>query len=102
MKLGNPLMNLGGRLSWVSLVECMDCVGCLHKVFGWFPTRGIRGVVEYFPFDQIEQSSPLVTTIDPAVQDPMDFPLIRVLQLDWRWWVQDSVGDLTRTSGLQQ
>ena len=95
-------MNLGGQLSWVSLVERMDHVGCIHKVFGWFPTRGIRGVVESFPFDQIEQSLPLVTTINPAVQDLIDFPLVRVLQLNWWWWVHDSVGDLTRTSGLQQ
>ena len=34
----------------------MDRVGCIRKVFGKFPTRGIRGVVESFPFDQIEQS----------------------------------------------
>src|SRR5882724_10613092 len=36
--------------------------------------------------------------INPAVQDPMDFPLVRVIQLDWWWWVYGSVGILTRAS----
>ena len=29
-------MNLGGWLIWVSLMECLDHIGCIHKVFGWF------------------------------------------------------------------
>src|SRR5882724_3410850 len=36
--------------------------------------------------------------IHPAVQDPMNFPLVGIIQLD-RWWrVYGSVGDLTRAS----
>jgi len=48
-------MNLGGRLIWISLVECLDHIWCINEVFGWFPTCGIRGVVKPSPFDEVEQ-----------------------------------------------
>ena len=39
-------MNLGGWLIWISLMECLDYVRCVCKVFRQFPTRGIGGVVK--------------------------------------------------------
>ena len=95
-------MSLGGWLIWISLVECLDHIRCIHKVFGWFPTQCVRGVVKPFPFNKVEQSQSLVIAINPAVKDPMDFPLIGVIQLDQWWWVYCSVGYLTRASGFQQ
>jgi len=83
-------------------MECLDHVGCISKVFGRFPAHGIRGVVKPFPFDEVQQSQPLMMVIKPAVQDLIDFPLIRVIQLNQWWGVYCSVGDLTRDSGLQQ
>jgi len=73
-----------------------------REVFRRFPTRGIGGIVEAPPLDQVKESRPLATAIDPTVQDPMNFPLVGVPQLDWWWRVYGSVGDLTRASGLQQ
>src|SRR5882724_4604891 len=102
IKQGPLLMGSGSWLVWIGLMECLDNVGCVRKVFRQFPTRGIRGVVEAFPLDQVKQSRLLVTAINPAVQDPVNFPLIGVVQLDRWWWVYGSVGDLTRASGLQQ
>src|SRR5882724_6079475 len=102
IKQGPLLMSSESRLIWVGMMECLDNVGCVCEVFRQFPTCGVGGVVESFPFDQVKQSRPLVTAINPAVQDLMNFPLIRVIQLDWWWWVHGSVGDLTRASGLQQ
>jgi len=38
-------------------------------------------------------------TVDSAVKNPMDLPLVRVVQLN-RWWgVYGCVGNLTRASG---
>src|SRR5882724_8833144 len=84
------------------MMECLDNVGCICEVFRRFPTCGIGGVVESSPLDQVKQSRPLATAINPAVQDPMNFPLIGVVQLDRWWWIYGSVGNLTRASGLQQ
>jgi len=89
-------------LVWIGLMECLDHIGCVRKVFRWFPTRGIGGVVEAPPLDQVKESRSLATAIDPTVQDPMNLPLVGVPQLDWWWRVYRSVGDLTRASGLQQ
>ena len=71
-------MNLGGQLIWISLVECLDYIRCIHKVFGWFPTCGIR-CVKPLPFDKVEQPQSPAMAINPAVKDLMDFPLIRVI-----------------------
>ena len=43
-----------------------------------------------------------MTVVELAIEDLMDFPLVGVVQLNWGWWVCDSVGDLTSASGLQQ
>src|SRR5882724_3614014 len=51
-----PSMNLGGQLSWIGLVECLDHIGCIRKMLWRFPTHCIGSVVESFPLDQIEQS----------------------------------------------
>ena len=83
-------------------MECLDYVRCIRKVFRQFPTRGIGGVVKTLPLDEVKQPGSFVMTVNPTVKNPMDFPLIGVVQLN-RWWgVYGSVGDLTRTSGLQQ
>ena len=55
-KQGPLLMGSGSRLVWIGLMECLDNVGCVHKVFGRFPTHGIGSVVEPFPLDQVKQS----------------------------------------------
>jgi len=70
------LMNLGGRLIWIILMECLDHVGCIGKVFRWFPACGIRGVVEPFPLDEIEQPQPVAMAVESAVKDPINLPLI--------------------------
>ena len=93
-------MNLGGCLIWISLMECLDYIGCIHKIFRQFPTHGIGGIVKPFPLNKVKESQSLVTVINPAVKDPMDFPLIGVVQLDQWWWVYGSFGNLTRASGL--
>src|SRR5882724_5446402 len=95
-------MNLGGWLIWVSLVECLDYIGCIGKVFRWLPTHHIGSVVKSFPLHKIQQARPFVMTIDPAVQDPVDFPLVGVLQLNWWWRFYGPVRNPTRASGLQQ
>ena len=95
-------MNLEGRLIWISLVECLDHIWGICQVFRWFPTCCIRSIVKPFPFDKVQKPRPLVMMVNPAVKDPMDFPLIGVVQLDRGWGVYGSVGDLTRASGLQQ
>ena len=69
-------MNLWGWLIWISLMECLDYVRCVHQVFGGFPTHCVWGIVKPFPFDEIKEPWPLATLINPAVQDLMDFPLI--------------------------
>ena len=50
------VMNLGGQLSWVSLVECLDHFGCICQVFGWFPTCHVGGVIKPFPLNKIQQA----------------------------------------------
>ena len=71
-------------------------------MFRWFPAHCVWGIVKPFPFDKVEEPQSLAMAINPAVEDPMDFPLIRVIQLD-RWQgVYGSIGNLTRASGLQQ
>ena len=94
--------NLGGRLIWICLMECLDYVGCIGEVFRWFPACGIGGVVKPLPFDEIQQTQPLMMAIKTAVKDLIDFPLIRVIQLNWWRWIDHSTGDLTRASELQQ
>ena len=95
-------MNLGGQFIWISLVECFDHVRCIHKVFRWFPTHCIWGVVKSFQFDEVEQPWSLVIVIHPTVKYLIDLPFIGVIQLDWWQWIYGSVGDLTRASGFQQ
>jgi len=72
-------MKLGGWLIWISLVECPDYFGCIHKVFGWFPTHGVGCVLKSLPFDKVEQPQSPAMAINPAVKNLMDFPLIRVI-----------------------
>ena len=60
------------------------------------------GVVESFTLDKVQQPWPLVMAINSAVQDPMNLPLIGVVQFDRRWWIDHPVGDLTRASVLEQ
>src|SRR5882724_4060657 len=93
-------MNLGGWIMWISLVECSDHIRCILQVFRWLPTCCIGGVVKSFPLDQVKQARSFVPMIDPTVQDPMDFPFVGVVQLDWWWGCCGPVGDLTTTSGL--
>src|SRR5882724_4943891 len=102
IRQGPLFMDSGSRLVWIGLMECLDNIGCVRKVFRRFPTRGVGGVVEAFPLDQVKQSRPLATAINTTVQDLVNFPLIGVVQLNRGWWVYGSVGDLTRASGLQQ
>jgi len=52
--------------------------------------------------NKVKQSQPLAMMVDSAVKNPMDFPLIGVIQLNQWQRVYGSVGDLTRASGLQQ
>ena len=93
--------DLRSGLVWVHLMESLDQVGCIGKMFGWFPTCCVGGVVEALPLDQVEQPPPFAMPMDLAVEDPMDLPLVGVVQLNWWRWVDDSVGGLTRASGLQ-
>jgi len=102
IRQGPLFMDSRSWLVWIGLMECLDNIGCVHKVFRRFPTHGIGGVVKAPPLDQVKESRPLAMVIDPTVQDPMNFPLVGVPQLDWWWRVYGSVGDLTRASGLQQ
>jgi len=95
-------MNLGGQLIWISLVECLDYIGCIRKVFRWFPTCCIGGVVKSFPLNQVKEPQSLAMMVNSAVKDPRDFPLIGVIQFNQWQWVYSSVGDITRASGLQQ
>jgi len=69
-------MNLGGQLIWISLVEQMDDIGCVGKMFRWFPTCGIQGIVKPFPLDKAMEPQSLAMVINPAVEDLMDFPLV--------------------------
>jgi len=69
-------MNSGGWLIWISLVEHLDHMWCVHKAFGWFPYRGIKGIVKPFPFNKVQQPQSLAMAINPAIKDLMDFPLI--------------------------
>jgi len=73
----------------------------LGEVFWWFPAGHIRGVIETLPLDQVEQAGSYVLMVKLAVEDLIDFPLIRVIQFNWWWCVQYPVGDLTSASGLQ-
>ena len=57
-------MNLGGRLIWISLMECMDHVRCVGKVFGQFPVHGVEGVVKPSPLDEVKQSGPPATAVN--------------------------------------
>jgi len=81
-------------------MEGLDYIGCIRQVFRRFPACCVGSVVKSFPLNQIEEAQSLATTVDPAVQDPMDLPLIGVVQLDWGWGVYGPVGDPTRASGL--
>src|SRR5882724_7450929 len=56
IKQGPLLLNSGSWLIWVSLMECLDHIGCIRKVFWWFPTHCIWGVVKSFPLDKVQQS----------------------------------------------
>ena len=96
------MTNLGGQLVWVILVECLDYIGCIHQVFRGFPTHCIWDIVKPFPFSEIKEPWPLAMTIKSTVEDLMNLPLVRVIQLDQWWWVYGSVGNLTGASGLQQ
>jgi len=46
------LMKLGGQLIWMSLVECLEYIGCICEVFRWFTTCCVGGIVKSFPLDQ--------------------------------------------------
>src|SRR5882724_5861865 len=85
-------MNSGSRLIWIGMMECLDHVRCIREVFGWFPTCCVRGIVKPFPLHEIQQTCPLAMPIDPAVKDPMNFPLVGIVQLDQWWWVYDLLG----------
>jgi len=85
-------VNLGERLIWISLMECLDQVGCMCKVFRWFPAHFIRGVVKSLPLDKLEQAWTFATMVELAVDDPTNFPLVRIVQLNWWRWVNCSVG----------
>jgi len=85
-------------------------IGLMNVWTHWVRSRGVQAVPNLWhwgccrtpPLDQVKESRPLATAINPTVQDPMNFPLVGVPQLDWWWRVYGSVGDLTRASGLQQ
>jgi len=62
----------------------------------------VGSVVKPFPLNKVKQSGSLAMTVNSAVKNLMDLPLVRVIQLDWWQGVYGSVGNLTRTSGLQQ
>jgi len=49
-------MDLGGQLIWIGLMECLDYIRCIHKVFGQFTTHGIQGVVKPFPLNEVRES----------------------------------------------
>ena len=55
-KTGPLFMGSGSWLVWIGLMEGLDNIGCVCKVFRQFPTRGVGGVVEAFPLDQVKQS----------------------------------------------
>jgi len=54
IKQGPLFMSSRSQLIWVCLMECLYYIGCIHKVFGWFPTCCIRGIVEAFPLDEVQ------------------------------------------------
>jgi len=60
----SPTRDLGGWLLWISLVECMDNVGCIHQVFGQFPTCGIRGIVKPFPLNEVKEPQSLAMAVN--------------------------------------
>src|SRR5882672_7339224 len=97
-----PSKYLGQWPVGMCLMKSLDQGGRVGKVFGWFPACCIRGIVEPFPFNQVEEAWALVMVIELAVEDPIDLPLIIISQLNWWWWVDYPVGDTTRTSGLQE
>ena len=97
-----PSKDLGQWPVGMCLVKILDQGGHVGKVFGWFPACCIRGIVKPFPFDQVEQAWALAMVIKLAVEDLIDLPLVRIGQLDWWWWVDYPIGDVTRTGGLQQ
>jgi len=44
-------INLGGWLIWISLMEHLDYIRCVLKMFVQFLTHGIRDIVKPFPLD---------------------------------------------------
>jgi len=77
MNHGPLSMNLGGQLIWISMIECLDYIGCVHNVFGQFPTFGIGGIVKPFPLNKVKELSGFVQSNTRLLTDLNPLPKLR-------------------------
>ena len=78
----------------------LDQVGRIFEVLRWFPARRVGRVIKPLPFNEVEQSPILLSSVHLAIQDPIHFPLAGVIKLNWWWWVGQPIWDTAGTGRL--
>ena len=83
-------------------MEHPDKIRGILNVFLGFPAHGFRGIIKALPFNEVEETRPLLALVDFTVKDSLDFVFLIIIQFQWRRGVLNAVGDVAGVGGLQQ